>query len=207
MTVTTVQCSSGQPCQAPESTSKTLDGAYLDGPREVGATVSGIGLTFDQVDLNPLLPATPAQGTSIRVEVTFTAKATNYLGGIATSPAISLTSTAGIHTPPRPCPNFILSWSWAATDYTRSGEFTDAPQCRSGTGARVASTTIRLQFPPGTWTGQSVTVTHRGVTTGMVNGSSSSAFNGLDPADEWKVAWGGNVKIHPIGIQLIVTTN
>jgi hypothetical protein len=45
------------------------------------------------------------------------------------------------------------------------------------------------------------------MTTGMVNGSSSYAFNGLDPADEWKVTWGGNVQIHPTGIQLIVTTS
>lgn len=64
-----------------------------------------------------------------------------------------------------------------------------------------------MQFPPGTWTGQAVTVSHLGVRDiPIINGGASGAFVGLDPAGQWKVVWGGNLTIHPIGIELIVET-
>lgn len=201
-TATTTTCGPGG-CKSVGTSSPPLPGS-LDTPRAApGEEVLQSDLAgSNDWDYRPFVPKDPPKGTSITVQVDLYARATNHLGGQALSPLVSLTSSKGKVDPPA-CNTFTLGWSWSATS---TGEFSDRPECRAGTESKVTEVEVRLQFPPGTWTGQSVTVRHGGTEAGIVNQSSSDAFNGQDPAGVWTVLWGGNTPIHPIGLQLRVET-
>jgi hypothetical protein len=201
-TATTTTCGSGG-CKSVGTSSPPLPGSFDDPKAATGEAVPQSGLAGStDWDYRAFVPKNPPTGTSITVKVDLYVRATNHLDGQALSPLVSLTSSKGKVEPPA-CNAFTLGWSWSATT---TGEFSDQPQCRAGTGSKVSKVEVRLQFPPGTWTGQSVTVDHGGTKVGIVNQASSDAFNGQDPAGVWTVQWGGSLTIHPIGLQLRVET-
>lgn len=130
-----------------------------------------------------------------------------HLDDRSMSPLVRLTWSGGDLPSEPKCPSFTLSWSWSRLE-SSNGEFVGAADCREATKDPVTTVGVSLEFPPGTWDEQSVTVSHLGVKDVPIqNHGASTEFRGLDPAGPWTVLWAGNVQIHPIGIQLRVETD
>lgn len=203
---TETTCAPSMTCTSSGVVSLPLPGSFVNERVPAGTEVRPTATVDGTIDASAFVPTMVPSGTSFALRLDIWARLTNNLGRAVVSPVVTLNYREGF-TPPNPaCPSFTLSWNWSFLP-SSNGDFSDAPNCPAGSNSKVSRVDIRLQFPPGTWTEQAVTVSHGPVSEALLNGMASHAFDGLDPAGTWFVRWGGNVTIRPTGISLIVQTS
>ena len=149
-TTTKTTCPANQSCTAAVShTSGPLGGSFDKTGAAVGERVLQSGITSAEIDDDALVPPNPPDGSSITVQVDVYARATNYTGGAATSPKISLTYSAGEHAPPAETGNlsFRITFTALAGMYCEANPavYTYTPKSLNGS-AGVASQVVHERY-------------------------------------------------------------